>query len=296
MMRYRPRRCSQPRRRGQSSMDLNTIVDIERPRSRREIEAIVRASNPGDAWLAGGTFLFSEPQPQLRRLIDLMECGWAPLSVDERGLSLSATCTIAELYAFAPPPEWPAARLIAQCCRSFLASFKIWNTATVGGNLCNALPAGPMISLCAALEGTCTIWTPGGQERVASVFDFVEGPLRPALRPGELLRGIDLPSEALTRRTAFRQISLTRLGRSGALLIGARTATGGFVLTVTAATLRPVRVAFADLPSQRELDDRLATDIPEPLYYDDVHGRPDWRRHMTFEFAREIRAELEAAA
>jgi CO/xanthine dehydrogenase FAD-binding subunit len=277
-------------------MDLNTIVDIERPRNKREIEAIARSSKPGDAWLAGGTWLFSEPQPRLRRLIDLMECSWAPVSVDERGLSLSATCTIAELYAFEPPPDWPAARLIGQCCRSFLASFKIWNTATVGGNLCNALPAGPMISLCAALEGVCVIWTPEGEERRASVFDFVEGPLTPALRPGELLRRIDLPREALTRTTAFRQISLTRLGRSGALLIGARAAGGGFVLTVTAATRRPLRLAFADLPSERELDDRLTADIPEALYYDDVHGRPDWRRHMTFEFAHEIRAELAEAA
>ncbi len=128
------------------------------------------------------------------------------------------------------------------------------------------------------------------------MFDFVEGPQAPALRPGELLRRIDLPREALTRRTAFRQISLTRLGRSGALLIGARTAAGGFVLTVTASTRRPLRLAFAELPSERELDDRLAADIPEPLYYDDVHGRPDWRRHMTFEFAEEIRAELAEAA
>jgi CO/xanthine dehydrogenase FAD-binding subunit len=277
-------------------MDLNTIVDIERPRNKREIEVIARSSKPGDAWLAGGTWLFSEPQPRLRRLIDLMECGWTPLSVDERGLSISATCTIAELFAFQSPREWPAAQLIGQCCRSFLASFKIWNTATVGGNLCNALPAGPMISLCAALEGVCTIWAPDGEERRTSMFDFVQGPQATALRQGELLRGVHLPREALSRRTAFRQISLTRLGRSGALLIGARTAAGGFVLTVTAATRRPLRLAFETLPSERELDDRLAAEIPGSLYYDDVHGRPDWRRHMTFEFAQEIRAELAEAA
>jgi CO/xanthine dehydrogenase FAD-binding subunit len=184
-------------------MDLNTIVEIERPRDRREIEAIARSAKPGDAWLAGGTWLFSEPQPRLRRLVDLMECGWAPISIDERGLSISATCTIATLHGFEAPPEWRAAALIGQCCRAFLASFKIWNMATVGGNLCNALPAGPMISLCAALEGVCTIWTPEGGERQISVFDYVEGPQRPALRPGELLRSIDLPTEALTRRTAL---------------------------------------------------------------------------------------------
>ena len=59
------------------------------------------------------------------------------------------------------PSNWIAAPLVNQCCRSFLASFKIWNMATVGGNLCMSLPAGPMISLTSALDGVCTIWTAG---------------------------------------------------------------------------------------------------------------------------------------
>ena len=45
-----------------------------------------------------------------------------------------------------------------ECCNSFLASFKIWNAATVGGNICMSLPAGPMISLTVALEATYTLW------------------------------------------------------------------------------------------------------------------------------------------
>ena len=37
-------------------------------------------------------------------------------------------------------------------------------------------------------------------------------------------------------------------------------------------------------------------EIPDDLYYDDVHGRPDWRRHLTGLFAEEIRAELSGEA
>jgi len=47
-------------------MDLNTVTEVARPASREEI-APWRA---GDAWLAGGTWLFSEPQPAVRRLVD----------------------------------------------------------------------------------------------------------------------------------------------------------------------------------------------------------------------------------
>lgn len=270
-------------------MDLNTITAVVTPRERSEIGPLAA----GDAFLAGGTWLYSEPQRHLKRLIDLSGIGWEPLHTDETGLSIAATCTVAKLDAFEAPPAWIAAPLIGQCCRAFLASFKIWNMATVGGNLCMSLPAGPMISLTGALEGVCTIWTPDGGTRALPVVDFVRGPLEPALQAGEILRSIHLPREALTRRTAFRRASLTKLGRSGVLLIGTLSAEGRFTLTVTASTRRPVQLAFDGMPGRSEVAGRLAEAIPDTLYYDDIHGRPDWRRHMTRLLAEEIRAEFE---
>jgi hypothetical protein len=38
----------------------------------------------------------------------------------------------------------------------------------------------------------------------------------------------------------------------------------------------------------------VRAEIPEALYYDDVHGAPAWRRHMTAVLAAEIVAELSA--
>lgn len=275
-------------RTGAAALDINTITAVRRPRERAELWPFCE----GDAWLGGGTWLFSEPQPKLSRLVDLSDLGWQPLVASDAGLSIAATCKVATLDAFEPPVAWPAARLIGTCCRSFLASFKIWNMATVGGNLCMSLPAGPMISLTAALDGVCTIWSPDGSERRVPVVDFVKGPLSNDLRPGEILRSISLPWQALARRTAFRRASLTPLGRSGVLLIGTLANRGEFVLTVTASTRRPVRLAFTALPGERELARRLEAEIPEALYYDDIHGLPDWRRHMTHVFAEEIRLEL----
>jgi CO/xanthine dehydrogenase FAD-binding subunit len=267
-------------------MDLNTIVSVVRPRHRAELAEYAG----GDAWLAGGTYLFSEPQPQLRRLLDLTDLAWEPLVASEQGLSIAATCKVATLDAFEPPLEWTAAGLIGQCCQAFLASFKIWNMATVGGNICLALPAGPMISLTAALEGVCLIWTREGERR-ASVVDFVKGPQSNVLHPGEVLRSIELPTASLKKRTAFRRASLTTLGRSGVLVIGTDSPSG-FTLTITASTCRPVQLAFRDMPDRATLRAQLTEAIPLPLYYDDMHGRPDWRRHMTLEFAEEIRQEL----
>ena len=106
-------------------MDLNTITAVARPRGRA-----IFPRPAGDAWLAGGTWLFSEPQPRLTPADRSRRLGWEPLRVTPRGLEIAATCKIAQLDAFAAPPAWSAAPLIGQCCRAFLASFKIWNMAT----------------------------------------------------------------------------------------------------------------------------------------------------------------------
>ncbi|CAO4176749.1 FAD binding domain-containing protein [Methylorubrum populi] len=269
-------------------MDLDTITAVLRPRSLDDLPAW----RAGDAWLAGGTWLFSEPQPALTRLIDLSALGWPAAELSEAGLRLSATGTIAELDRLALPRDWIAAPLIGQCCRALLGSFKIWNRASVGGNLCLALPAGPMIAFTAALDGLCLLRRPDGGERRLPVTDFVLGPQRTALCPGEILLGIDLPAAALRRRTAFRRIALSPEGRSGALVIGTRDRAGGFALTVTAATPRPVSLSFADLPMAGSLREAMAAAIPEDGWYDDVHGAPDWRRHVTGLLAEEIREEL----
>jgi CO/xanthine dehydrogenase FAD-binding subunit len=270
-------------------MDLNTITEVAHPQSREQLPLWAA----GDAWLAGGTFLFSEPQAHLARLIDLTDLKWPALSVGETALTIAATCTVAQLDGLICPPEWIASPLINQCCRAFLASFKIWKTATVGGNICMSLPAGPMISLAAALDGVCTIWKADGSEQTIDVASFVTGNQRNVLAPGDLLRQIDIPLAALKRRSAFRQISLTPVGRSAALLIGSLHGAGGFALTVTASTKRPIKLSFAAIPRADELRDMLLQSIPDALYHDDTHGKPVWRKHMTLRLAEEIRAELQ---
>src|SRR6202012_2071598 len=269
-------------------MDLNTITAVTRPKARSELPVWTA----GDAWLAGGTWLFSEPQVQLNRLIDLAALGWPALTIDASGLSIAATCTVAELDALACPPDWLAAPLINQCCRAFLASFKIWKTATVGGNICMSLPAGPMISLTAALDGVCTVWQADGGERQTAVVDFVTGNNANVLKPGDLLRQIDIPLSALKRRSAFRQISLTPVGRSAALLIGSIAQDDSFLLTGTASPKGPIGLSFANSPDPKTLHDAILQAIPESLYHDDIHGKPYWRKHMTLRLAAEIRDEL----
>jgi CO/xanthine dehydrogenase FAD-binding subunit len=270
-------------------MDLNTVVQIVCPSPLNPDNVI--DFKEGDSWLAGGTWLFSEPQPHLRRLLDLQSFGWTPLVCSEQGLRIAPTCTIAELLAFSAPADWIATSLIGQCCRSFASSFKIWNTATVGGNVCMSLPASPMVSLVVALEGMCTVLRRNGSEYGVAIEDFVTGNHLNVMEPGDLLTRIDLPASALRKRTSFRQISFTSHGRSTALLVGSLDRCDEtFMLTVSAATERPYRLKFLALPNSAELRARLVREIPK--FFDDVHGTPEYREHITFHFAEEIRREL----
>lgn len=272
-------------------MDLHTINRVIRPARAEEIASW----ESGCAWLAGGTWLFSEPQVDVHTLIDLESLQWPSLQASEDGLEIASTCKVVELDRFVEKatPEWTAAPLFRHCCRAFLASFKIWNEATVGGNICMSLPAGPMISLTAALEGVCTLWPRSGKPRQVSVVDFVTGNHQNVLAPGELLRSIFLPVHALGKKFAFRRFTLTHLGRSEVLLLGTRCPVHGeFLLTITAATVRPVQLRFEGMPAAEELKRAIDNAVPFTLYLDDVHGSPDHRKHLTYYFAEQMRSEL----
>jgi CO/xanthine dehydrogenase FAD-binding subunit len=269
-------------------MDIGTVTTLRRPQAAEEI-VDWRSSY---AWLAGGTWLFSEPQPGTDTLIDLHGLGWPELETGPDGLTIGATCRIATLYRFEAPEAWTAAPLFRSCCEAFLAGFKIWNVSTVGGNLCMSLPAGPMISLTAALDGICTLWPRDGAPRQVAVTDFVTGNHANVLASGELLRSVHLPALALSRRTAMRVMSLTKLGRSAAMVIGTSGDAGDLHLCLTAATDRPVHLRFPRMPDAAALQAALDEQVPEVRWFGDVHGSAPYKRHVARHLAEEVRREL----
>jgi len=270
-------------------MNLHTIKEVRRPAAADEIAQW----RTGYAWLAGGTWLFSEPQLATDTLIDLERLAWPPLNRVANGLEIAATCTIADLYHFAEPTEWTAAGLFQECSNALLASFKIWNAATVGGNICMSLPAGAMIALTVALEASYTLWPRGAPAREVAAVDFVTGNHANILQQGELLRRIHLPTAALTKRYAMRRVSLTQYGRSAALIIGTQDRTArDLLLTITAATPHPVQLRFDRFPSALELRRAIDESLPIDGFFGDVHGSAAYKRHLTYHLSERIRCEL----
>ena len=268
-------------------MDLPTVTAVHLPRTRAEI-----ATSASVAALAGGTWLFSEPQIHLTGLVDLNALGWTPWEPRaDGGLSVAATCTIAQLVAIPASDRWRAVPLFRQCAESLLQSFKVWNTATVGGNIVTALAAGAMIGLGAALDATLLIWTPDGGQREQPVVDFVIDQRATTLRLGEIVRSIEFGAAPLAATTSFRRIALSPLGRAGTVLTARLDADGPFVLAVTGGTTRPEVTRFPAPPSAAELATAVAG---IGSWFTDAHGAADWRRAMTGLLAEQIRQELAA--
>jgi len=275
-------------------VDLNTVTSYRFARSRADL-----ALAPGEKVLGGGTWLFSEPQPAVTGLVDLSRMDWPDLEITDAGLRIGATCTIATLVAFAEgrgpievPEDWAAASAFPVAANALLASFKIWNTATVGGNVCQSFCAASMVSLASGLDGEAVIWTPDGGERRQSVASLMTGNGTNSLGAGEVLRAIELPGHALRSRLPIRKIALAELGRSGAVVTGRVDADASAVFTVTAATLTPTVLRFDELPDS----EALATDVATaPGFYSDPLGAADWRRGVSVVLAEQIRTDLAGA-
>jgi carbon-monoxide dehydrogenase medium subunit len=81
---------------------------------------------------------------------------------------------------------------LTQAATAF-AGVQIRNLATLGGNVCNASPAGDTLPALLAYGASCHLAGSGGT-RVVPLAEFVQGPSQTTLRPAELLVELRLPS------------------------------------------------------------------------------------------------------
>lgn len=266
-------------------MDLNTVERYRYARTRDDLRLA-----PGERVVGGGTWFFSEPQIDTSGVVDLTTMGWPALEdLPDGGLRIAATCPIADIVTLPARPGHRARPLFAQCANALLASFKIWNVATVGGNICRSFAAASMVSLAAGLDADALIWLPDGSERRIPVAQLVTGNGTNSLADGEILRAVDIPATSMRARTAFRKLALAELGRSGTVVTGRVDEDGATVIGITAATARPVLLRHDELPDAHVLREQV---LAADGYYTDPLGSADWRRATAAVLAEQVRAEL----
>ena len=155
------------------------------------------AAHPRALILAGGTDLMVQAnytglRPDvvvaLRRIPELRE-------ID--GSFIGAGCTWATLEHAA----WAA---LAQAART-VGSPQIRYAGTLGGNLGTASPAGDGLPFLAAADADIEVASRAGGTRRVPWGEFLVGPKRHTLRPGELILGARLP-EGIPGRQAFAKV------------------------------------------------------------------------------------------
>lgn len=107
----------------------------------------------------------------------------------QNGLRLGALVTVQTLENHPViRRRYPA---LAAAATSF-AGVQVRNLATVGGNACNASPAGDTLPALLAFDAQCRIVGPDG-ERIVPLDQFFTGPGRTVLSQGEILAEFRLP-------------------------------------------------------------------------------------------------------
>ncbi|MBE9042950.1 FAD binding domain-containing protein [Pleurocapsales cyanobacterium LEGE 10410] len=271
-------------------MDLYSVKTYLRPKSLREVQNWQTDWN----WLAGGTWIFNEVQPQVRTLVDMQRLNWSEIEVNSGGLSIGATCIQNELLDFSFPEAWTATNALKDAVRE-LASFKLSHAATVGGNLCLALSASTFAPVMVALNAQYEIWQPNGEAYAVDAVDFQTAPQQTILQPGEVLRRIKIPIGHLAQwQTSFKRMAVCTAGYAIAIVVTAyhpqtqqvRFGIGGSVKS-------PRLIEFDSVPTSEQIGG-VIHELPLNIYIDNERGGAAYRQHLTQVLMQRGIAELTA--
>ena len=149
--------------------------------------------HPESSVLAGGTDLMVEVNEGHRRPDgDVVVVNRIPELRSWRRAESSVTIGAAVTYR--EIETGPLARIVpalAEAART-VGSPQIRNAGTLGGNLGTCSPAGDGLPVLAALDATVELASAAGR-RTMTVAEFMVGPKRTALRPGELIVSATIP-------------------------------------------------------------------------------------------------------
>jgi xanthine dehydrogenase FAD-binding subunit len=271
----------------------------------RRLDEALQVMADGDATLlCGGTDLAPQTESGTRqyksKLLNIRgieELGGIAAKGGE--IRIGATTTVSEIRRSAVLAD--IAPVLVQAAERF-ASEQIRNAASVGGNICNASPAGdmipPLLVLGAAVELAC--WQGGAvQTRRVPLEQFFVGPGKTVMRPEELLTTVvfDRPSTdfvATFRKSGPRpalEISTVSVAL-GARVVGGRLSDVRVAMGSVAPTplrARHVEAALEGKPlDAATIAAAVAATAQDAKPIDDVRASAWYRGHLVKVFVEEV--------
>jgi len=267
-------------------------TDYERAESVEEAVRLLAAGGGSARAMAGGTDLLPKARGGAFETNLIVDVKAIPelnaLTYDPgKGLTLGAAVPCYKIYSNA---EVKAAYPGLMDAAELIGGIQIQGRASIGGNLCNAVPSADSIPALIALGATANIEGPDGSRQVA-VEDFCTGPSQNVLKTGELLVSISIPAPSANSGARYLRfiprnemdIAVAGVGVSVELDNGniksarlALAAVGPTPLFVT-----EVGAALAGKPANDEtiaLAGQIAKDAARPIT--DMRGTIEYRKHL----------------
>lgn len=178
-----------------------------RPRSLAELAQAMKQKTENSYLVAGCTDFLTKRNGTAwtgDALIDLLSVPeLRQLSLSADSLYIGAACTHSQIE------QDPSVRryfpALAQACGG-IGSVQIRNRGTLGGNLCNASPAGDTYPALLVLGASALVMDGDARTRAIPVSELILGPGMTCLAPDEVLLGVQLPLPAPEAVSAFGKL------------------------------------------------------------------------------------------
>ncbi len=268
------------------------------PGGLQEVFSILQRSAGDVQFLAGGTDLMLRYEHERllpETLIDLKKIeGLRGIRQGEDTFEIGALTAVEDLRKH----EGIASELTAlhEAAEHF-AGQQIRHRASIGGNICNASPAGDLLPGLYAFGAELLLESASGTRKLA-ISDFIKGPGKTALRPGELLRSIRLPREAgrslfykigLRRSMAIAVVNCAIVYRVLARKVEFKAITAGAVAPTVVSLEQFTKVVNRELP---RLEAHLKEVVAQIAPISDIRASAEYRRKVLINILRHVVTKL----
>jgi carbon-monoxide dehydrogenase medium subunit len=274
-----------------------------RPETVREALSILE-ENPGKARvIAGGTDVLVTKPGDTDILVDISRL---PLSYIEGGdeLRIGATTSFSKILESSHILKGPL-QIISEAARE-IGHINLRHIATIGGNLCNAVPSGDSAIPLIALDAVVAISGISGERRVR-IEDFFVSVRETVLGRGELLKEIIVPRQPQMTGASFKKIGRTNVdialvNASVRLTLGERGDCTDARVVLGAVAPTPIRARKAEAllvgikPSEELFKEAAGAAASESKPISDVRASAEYRREMCGVLVRRALKEAYARA
>lgn len=257
------------------------MIPVTSARSLSEAYAILHQRPAGLRVLAGGTDLMVaiNARAGLDRIGQVLDIWRVPelrgISLNDGVLRIGALTTYSALIRSPEiARELPALAAVSR----EVGAWAIQNRGTIGGNVCNASPAGDTLPLLLACEARLLLGGPRGERSVAA-DEFFVGYRKTQLAADELLLRIDIPLLAQST-LRYRKVGTRKAQSISRAIVAVRRAPG--LLRIGAGCVAPVplRCRNAEQAAESGGDVRAALERDiKPI--DDVRATALYRSRVT---------------